>query len=125
MTWSTDAIVPVTSLINHESFAAIYVIIGLRDAKKAMKAAREEITGLEASSNCFHLRRTLEPERTYHSCMGEACAGVWAIDKFRPYIHGRKRIHLAHGLFRTEEFFHRRQHPNSHDTEVEDATSEI
>ena len=59
MTWSTDAIVPVTSLINHESFAAIYVIIGLRDAKKAMKAAREEITGLEASSNCFHLPKNL------------------------------------------------------------------
>ena len=69
--------------------------------QKALKAAREEMngkdckfdltkTGLRLHPIEFISRRTSEPERSYHSYIGEACAGVWAIEKFRPYLFGRE-----------------------------------
>jgi len=47
-------------------------------------------SGLRLFPIAFISRRTTEPERSYHSYVGEACAGVWAIEKFRPYLFGRE-----------------------------------
>ena len=73
---------------------------------KAMTAAREEITGksckfdltksgLRLHPIAFISRRTSELERSYHSNTREACAGVWAIEKLKPYLFGREFIWLT------------------------------
>ena len=48
------------------------------------------LSGLRLHPIAFISRRTTEPERSYHSYVGEACAGIWAIEKFRPYLFGRE-----------------------------------
>ena len=47
-------------------------------------------SGLRLKPIAFISRRTTPPERSYHSYVGEACAGIWAIEKFRPYLFGRE-----------------------------------
>lgn len=68
---------------------------------KALEAMNKEIagedcrfdlikSGLRLHPIAFISRRTSEPEKSYHSYVGEACAGIWAIEKFRPYLFGRE-----------------------------------
>ena len=47
-------------------------------------------SGLRLFPLAFISRRTTEIEESYHSYVGEACAGVWAIEKFRPWLFGRE-----------------------------------
>jgi hypothetical protein len=47
-------------------------------------------SGLRLHPIAFISRRTSTPERSYHSYVGEACAGIWAIEKFRPYLFGKE-----------------------------------
>ena len=47
-------------------------------------------SGLRLHPIAFISRRTSEPEKSYHSYVGEACAGIWAIEKFRPFLFGRE-----------------------------------
>jgi hypothetical protein len=47
-------------------------------------------SGLRLHPIAFISRRTSPPEKSYHSYVGEACAGIWAIEKFRPYLFGRE-----------------------------------
>lgn len=47
-------------------------------------------SGLRLHPIAFISRRTSPPERSYHSYVGEACAGIWAIEKFRPYLFGKE-----------------------------------
>ena len=67
---------------------------------KAMEAMHKEtaggtctfdltLSGLRLHPISFISRRTSDPERSYHSYVGEACAGIWAIEKFRPYLFGK------------------------------------
>jgi hypothetical protein len=50
----------------------------------------QTLSGLRLRPIAFISRRTSEPEKSYHSYVGEACAGIWAIEKFRPYLFGRE-----------------------------------
>ena len=67
----------------------------------ALQAMNEEIGGEQCKFDltksgprlhpvAFISRRTSDPEKSYHSYVGEACAGIWAIEKFRPYLFGRE-----------------------------------
>ncbi|HSN23535.1 MAG TPA: ribonuclease H family protein, partial [Methylomicrobium sp.] len=47
-------------------------------------------SGLRLHPIAFISRRTSDPEKSYHSYVGEACAGIWAIEKFRPFLFGRE-----------------------------------
>ena len=47
-------------------------------------------SGLRLFPIAFISRRTTTIEESYHSYVGEACAGVWAIEKFRPWLFGRE-----------------------------------
>jgi RNase H-like domain found in reverse transcriptase/Integrase zinc binding domain/Reverse transcriptase (RNA-dependent DNA polymerase) len=47
-------------------------------------------SGLRLYPLAFISRRTADTERSYHSYVGEACTGIWAIEKFRPYLFGRE-----------------------------------
>ena len=47
-------------------------------------------SGLRLYPIAFISRRTTTIEESYHSYVGEACAGVWAIEKFRPWLFGRE-----------------------------------
>ena len=71
------------------------------DDDAAMLAMKDEIageacqfdqtkSGLRLHPIAFISRRTAGPEQSYHSYVGEACAGIWAIEKFRPYLFGRE-----------------------------------
>ena len=71
------------------------------DCEKAMAAMTREVegqacefdatkSGLRLHPIAFISRRTSDPEKSYHSYVGEACAGLWAIEKFRPYLFGRE-----------------------------------
>ena len=71
------------------------------DDEKATLAMNDEIqgspcqfdqtkSGLRLHPIAFISRRTSGPEQSYHSYIGEACAGIWAIEKFRPYLFGRE-----------------------------------
>lgn len=68
---------------------------------KAKAAMEEEIkggqckfdrtkSGLRLHPIAFISRRTAGTEQSYHSYIGEACTGIWAIEKFRPYLFGRE-----------------------------------
>jgi ribosomal protein L21E len=48
------------------------------------------LSGLRLHPVMFISRRTSDPEKSYHSYVGEACAGIWAIEKFRPYLFGKE-----------------------------------
>ncbi len=48
------------------------------------------LSGLRLHPVAFISRRTSEPEKSYHSYVGEASTGIWAIEKFRPYLFGRE-----------------------------------
>ena len=48
------------------------------------------LSGLRLHPVAFISRRTSEPEKSYHSYVGEAGTGIWAIEKFRPYLFGRE-----------------------------------
>ena len=63
------------------------------DDQRAMEAMTNEIVGEKCAFDLTKLglrlypltfisRRTAGPERSYHSYVGEACTGVWAIEKF-------------------------------------------
>ena len=68
---------------------------------KALKAMEKEIAGehcvfdltkkgLRLHPIAFISRRTSGPEQFYHSYVGEASTGIWAIEKFRPYLFGKE-----------------------------------
>ena len=72
-----------------------------QDDQRALEAMHNEETGEKCMFDltksgirlyplAFISRRTSEPEKSYHSYVGEACTGVWAIEKFRPYLFGRE-----------------------------------
>jgi hypothetical protein len=72
-----------------------------QDDQRALEAMHNEKTGEKCMFDltksgirlyplAFISRRTSDPEKSYHSYVGEACTGVWAIEKFRHYLFGRE-----------------------------------
>ena len=86
--WSKDAMGAALLQPAREQAAAIEAMVHEIETKKCVFDLTK--SGIRLFPIAFISRRTSEPERSYHSYVGEACAGIWAIEKWRRFLFGKE-----------------------------------
>lgn len=66
-----------------------------QEAAGGKRAFDRTKSGLRLRPIAFISRMMMEPKQSYHSCIGEAAAGCWAIGKLRKCLAGQELTWLA------------------------------